>query len=332
MQDHPSQTGSSSLMLSLLVRQIRFEAIGIHSFELVHPAGEMLPVVRAGAHLDIALEGDIRRQYSLCNDPAERHRYVIAVLREEVGRGGSRLMHESLRVQDVVSVSYPRNNFGLVSGARKHILLAGGIGVTPLKAMAHDLESAGEEYELHYCAKGEAHAAFRDEFAAQVEKGRVIFHFDGGDPRDGLDIGALLQRYVEGTHVYYCGPGGFMAACANAARHWPASAVHCEHFKAPEPVNGKAAASEVAESCSVQIASTGAVIAIPMDKSIVEALADNGIIIETSCQSGLCGTCKTRYLCGEVDHHDFILSDDEHVEYLTTCVSRPKSKLLVLDL
>ncbi|PUA17338.1 PDR/VanB family oxidoreductase [Glaciimonas sp. PCH181] len=348
MEDHQSQAGlqsrSAPTPMSLLVRQIRFEAVGINSFELVHPTGEALPAVTAGAHIDMHLAGGVIRQYSLCNNPGERHRYVIAVLREEVGRGGSRLMHESLRVQDVVSVSQPRNNFSLISDAKKHILLAGGIGVTPLKAMAHYLESTGEDYELHYCAKGQEHAAFREEFAAQVEKGRVIFHFDGGNPRDGLDIVALLAAHVEGTHVYYCGPGGFMAACAKAAQHWPRGTVHFEHFKAPDPVKSEVvsvdaisdatsdAASEVAGGFSVQIASTGALIAIPDDKSIVEALADSGVVIETSCQSGLCGTCKLRYLSGEVDHRDFILSDDEHLEYLTACVSRPKSKLLVLDL
>lgn len=338
MQDIPSQTRSSPTSLSLLVRQIRFEAVGINSFELVHPAGEMLPAVTAGAHIDMHLEGGVIRQYSLCNDPIERHRYVIAVLREELGRGGSRLMHDNLRVRDVVSISYPRNNFGLINDAKKHVLLAGGIGVTPLKAMAHYLESTGEDYELHYCAKGEDHAAFREEFAAQVEKGKVIFHFDGGNPRDGLDIVKLLEEHVEGTHVYYCGPAGFMAACAKAAQHWPRDAVHFEHFKAPEPVKSEAVAansailSDTSATSFVKIASTGALFAMSEDKSIIEILADNGIEVETSCQSGLCGTCKMRYLEGEVDHRDFILSDEEHQNYLTACVSRPKSRLLVLDL
>ncbi|QRX83705.1 PDR/VanB family oxidoreductase [Glaciimonas sp. PAMC28666] len=336
----PSVSSKSSpglSQLSLVIRQIRSEADGINSFELVHPAGEMLPAVTAGAHIDIHLaSGDIR-QYSLCNDPIERHRYVIAVLREEIGGGGSRQMHDSLRVRDIVSVSIPRNNFGLVQGAKKHILLAGGIGVTPLKAMAHFLESAGEDYELHYCAKGEEHAAFREEFAAQVEKGKVIFHFDGGNPRDGLDLAALLQTREEGAHVYYCGPGGFMAACARAAQHWPRETVHFEHFKAPEPVQSEDASTATAASAKadvsfLKIASTGAMFAMSEDKSIIEILADNGIEVETSCQSGLCGTCKMRYLEGEVDHRDYILSDEEHQDYLTACVSRPKSPLLVLDL
>ena len=333
----PSLSSPKSSLMSLLVRQIRSEAVGINSFELVHPAGEMLPAVTAGAHLDMHLEGGVIRQYSLCNDPIERHRYVIAVLREEIGRGGSRQMHDSLRVRDVVSVSIPRNNFGLVQGAKKHILLAGGIGVTPLKAMAHFLESASEDYELHYCAKGEEHAAFREEFAAQVEKGKVIFHFDGGNPRDGLDVAALLQTHEEGAHVYYCGPGGFMAACAKAAQHWPREAVHFEHFKAPEPVESENATpvtgtSKTVDVSYLKIASSGALFAISEDKSIIEILADNGIEVETSCQSGLCGTCKMRYLEGEVDHRDYILSDEEHEDYLTACVSRPKSPLLVLDL
>ncbi|KAF3999821.1 PDR/VanB family oxidoreductase [Glaciimonas immobilis] len=334
MESTPTQPRSTPATLSLLIRQIRSEASGINSFELVHPAGEPLPAVAAGAHIDLYLDGGVIRQYSLCNDPVERHRYVIAVLREDAGQGGSRLMHDNVRVRDIVSVSYPRNNFGLVPGAKKHILLAGGIGVTPLKAMAHYLESTGEDYALHYCAKSEEHAAFREEFAVQVAKGRVIFHFDGGNPRDGLDLVSLLESHVEGTHVYYCGPGGFMAACATATQHWPRELVHFEHFKAPVQAAPTISATVAvsAEISFLKIASSGALFAMSEDKSIVEVLAENGIDIETSCQSGLCGTCKTRYLEGEVDHRDYILSDEDHLEYLTACVSRPKGKLLVLDL
>jgi len=324
-------SGMSSLSsLSLLVRQIRFEAIGIHSYELVDPAGADLPARAAGAHIDLHLPGGITRQYSLCNDPIERHRYVIAVLRDDMGRGGSQAVHRQLCVQDLVSISTPRNHFPIAPGATKHLLLAGGIGITPLKAMAHQLARSGQDYELHYCAKGQDYAAFREQFAPLAAAGRVVFHFDGGTPGAGLNIGALLAVQAEGSHLYYCGPAGFMAACATAASHWPVGTVHYEHFKAPEELQRRPGA--VADGFLVKIASTGKVIKVPGSSSIVDALGDAGIMINTSCQSGLCGTCKVRFLSGDVDHRDFILSDEEHLDHLTLCVSRCNSAMLVLDM
>lgn len=329
MQTTEACSGIQQGRLSLLVRQIRFEATGINSYELVHPAGDHLPAFDAGAHIDVHLADGVIRQYSLCNSPRERHRYVIAVLRDEKGRGGSKALHASLRVQDIAAVSYPRNNFSLAAQARKVVLLAGGIGVTPLKAMAHTLDDAGIPFEFHYCARNEACVAFSGELAGPWKHGRTHFHFDHGNPAEGLDIAALLRDRGEGAHLYYCGPGGFMQACAKASAHWPAGTVHFEHFKAPESAPPAAAASG---GFAIRIASTGAMIEVGADTSIAEALMGAGVQIETSCQSGLCGTCKVRYLEGEVDHRDCILDEGEHAQWLTACVSRAKSPLLVLDL
>lgn len=319
--------------LTVRVRQIRFEGVGIHSYELVDPQGGELPAFEPGAHIDVHLPDGVVRQYSLSNDPAERHRYVIAVLRDEAGRGGSKSLHETLRVQDLITISRPRNNFSLDPSARKVVLLAGGIGVTPLKSMAHRLRLARVEHELHYCAKDTAFTAFADEFAAIDEPLQPRFHFDGGDPARGLDIGALLRDHTLGTHLYYCGPAGFMKACAAASAHWPAGSVHFEHFKAPEPSTASAQQVSVdADSFVVKIASTGAMITVGSGTSIVEALHGAGVALPTSCESGLCGTCKVRYLSGEVDHRDYVLSDAEHAEFLTACVSRATSPVLTLDL
>jgi vanillate O-demethylase ferredoxin subunit len=324
------QSDGMKTRLSLLVRQIRFEASGINSYELVHPQGEELPPFSAGAHIDIHLPNGMTRQYSLCNSPAERHRYVIAVLRDEKGRGGSKALHDALRVQDLATVSQPRNNFGLVPDARKVILVAGGIGVTPLKSMAHELENAGVPFELHYCARNAGAAAFREELGTCWEYGRLHLHFDNGKPGEGLDIGALLRTPEEGAHLFYCGPAGFMKACAEASSHWPAGTVHFEHFKAPEPALDAKALEPGA--FMVKIASSGAMLEVPADRSIADVLEQNNIRIETSCQAGLCATCKIRYLEGEVDHRDYILGDDEHGQFLTACVSRATSAVLVLDL
>ncbi|MBF5007116.1 PDR/VanB family oxidoreductase [Diaphorobacter caeni] len=334
-----SQGAASSSRLKLLIRSITYEATGIRSYELVDPAGEPLPPVEAGSHIDIHVPNGPTRQYSLCNDPSERHRYVIAVLRDEWGRGGSKAIHDQLQVEQIVEVSRPRNNFSLVSGARKHILVAGGIGVTPLKAMAHQLQIDGEDYQLHYCAKTEAHAAFFKELQTELDPARIAFHFDRGNPVDGLDIQALLKVQPEGAHLYFCGPGGFMAACEKASVHWDAGTVHSEHFKAPVPPPASPEALAQAHQgqsgdaeFSVKLASTGAVYGVPADRSIVQVLAEAGVAVETSCEAGLCGACKVGYLEGEVQHNDFILSDDERRTCLTACVSRATSSVLVLDL
>jgi vanillate O-demethylase ferredoxin subunit len=343
--------------LELLVRQVRFEGKGINSYELVDPDGADLPAFSAGSHIDVHLQGGVVRQYSLCNSPAEHKRYVIAVLRDESGRGGSKAVHDHLHVQDTVRISRPRNNFKLVDDATKIILLAGGIGVTPLKAMAHELEAARVDYELHYCAKDASSAAFAGELDSLRIGGRLHLHFDGGNPADGLDIARLLGNPAPGTHVYYCGPAGFMRACAAAASHWSAGTVHFEHFKVPDPVrkpaddhagqlNGEPGlqpgagageapgqpANTAPDSFEVRIASTGLSLHVAPGQSIVDALEEGGVSVETSCRAGLCGTCKVRYLEGEVIHNDCVLDDDEKRDYLTACVSRSAGKLLVLDL
>lgn len=316
--------------LSLVVRQIRYEAQGINSYELTDPDGGELPPFTAGAHIDIHLPNGVVRQYSLCNAPAERHRYVIAVLRDEKGRGGSTALHDSLRVQDIVTVSQPRNNFTLAPAAKRVILLAGGIGMTPLKSMAHALEAQGVPFDLHYCARNAGCVAFREQLDTTWEHGRLHLHFDNGDPAKGLDIAGLLAAAGEDTHVFYCGPAGFMKACAAAASHWPAGTVHCEHFKAPE--SAAAAPAAAPGSFMVKIASTGAMLEVPAERSIADVLEEAGVHVETSCQAGLCATCKIRYLEGEVDHRDYILGDDEHGQWLTACVSRATGGVLVLDL
>lgn len=327
---NPADTPPDS-RLSLLVRQIRFEGHGINSYELVHPQGEDLPPFEAGAHIDIHLPNGMTRQYSLCNAPCERHRYVIAVLRDEKGRGGSKALHDTLRVQDIASVGAPRNNFGLAPGASRVILLAGGIGVTPVKSMAHALDAQGIPFELHYCARDEGCVAFREQLGANWEHGSVRFHFDHGRPGEGLDIAALLKEPGAGAHLFYCGPAGFMQACADASRHWPAGTVHFEHFKAPAPA-ADACAPATAGAFLLRIASTGAEIEVPPERSIAEALEQAGVRVETSCQAGLCGTCRIRYLEGSVDHRDYILGADEQAQWLTACVSRATSPVLVLDL
>jgi vanillate O-demethylase ferredoxin subunit len=316
-------------VLQLQVRGIRLQAEGIHAFELAHPHGEALPDAEAGAHVDVHLPGGLVRSYSLAGDPADRSCWTLGVLREAKGLGGSRAMHDGVRVGDVIAVGRPRNAFPLVKGAAHIILLAGGIGITPLKAMAHVAAREGRSFELHYCARSERHAAFADELRALVPERNLHFHFDGGDPARGLDIAALLADPAKGRHVYYCGPGGFMKACADATRHWPQEYVHCEHFKAPELAPSQDSA---AGSFEVKLARSGVSVQVQPDQTIVRAIELAGHRVPTSCLSGLCGACKVEYIEGEVDHRDYILTDEEKAHSVAICVSRAKSRCLVLDL
>jgi vanillate O-demethylase ferredoxin subunit len=323
--------------LELRVRQITFQAAGISSYELVDPSGGELPPFTAGAHVDFYLRDGRVRQYSLCNDPAERHRYVIAVQREERGRGGSMALHDRVHVQRLVSIGTPRNNFALDPRARRHLLLAGGIGVTPMKAMLHQLARDGADCTLHYCCRSAQHAAFGEELAPFVASGRAVLHHDGGDPAKGLDLAALLREQAQGTHLYYCGPEGFNRACRDASAHWRPDTVHFESFAAgvlPQPATAAGAGDTHSHApvFKVRVASTGATFDVPDNRTIVDVLRDNGVEIETSCNAGLCATCKTGYLEGEVDHRDYILDDADHPRYFTPCVSRANSPLLVIDL
>ena len=316
--------------LELVVKQIRMEANGVNSYEFVSPDGSDLPPFTAGAHIDVHVGSGVIRQYSLCNSPSERHRYMIAVLKDPNGRGGSAAVHETIKVGGRVRVSVPRNNFELRTGSTKVLLLAGGIGVTPMKSMAHQLEAQNIEYEMYYCSKGPEYAAFQVELEELAKSGRISFHFDGGDPGNKLDIPSILKNPKDSCDLYYCGPGGFMQACKDASSHWPSGSVHFEHFKAP--VKKEAEETSIVGGFFAEIASTGEKLEVGPDQSLADVLNNAGYSVETSCQSGLCGTCKVRYLAGEVDHQDFILDDSERPEFLTVCVSRAARGTLVLDL
>lgn len=315
-------------LLRLRVQAIRLQADGIHAFELVDPDGTELPPATAGAHVDVHLPGGLMRSYSLAGDPADRTVWTLGVLREVNGQGGSNTMHDSVRVGELLTVSAPRNAFAMVPGAAHTVLLAGGIGITPIKAMAHTLTAEGKSFELHYCARTARNIAFTRELRALVPPDRLHFHFDNGVPGQGLNITNLLKQQPAGAHLYYCGPGGLMKACDQASTHWASGSVHFEHFKPPEP-----ALKNVPDaSFEVRLARTGITVPVLPDQTIVRAIELAGHRVPTSCLSGLCGSCKVNYLEGEVEHNDYILSDEEKTRCLTLCVSRSRSPILVLDL
>jgi vanillate O-demethylase ferredoxin subunit len=220
---------------SVRVNKVSREADDILSFELVDPQGGTLPPFTAGAHIEVNVRNDLKRQYSLCNDPVERDRYLIAVLKEAHGRGSSVAMHD-VKPGDVLTVSTPRNQFPLAGPeASFHLLLAGGIGVTPMMAMLAELNARDVDYRMHYCTRAPERAAFLDRLEPLIAVGKVVVHYDGGDPAQGLDIAATLSRYQPGMHIYYCGPPGFMTAASEATRGWSPDTVHREYFTAAEP-------------------------------------------------------------------------------------------------
>lgn len=312
----------------LRVQAIRWQAQGICSFELVDPEGQALEPFEAGAHVDLHLPGGVVRSYSLASDPSDHSQWTFGVLLEAKSKGGSSALHNKVRVGDLLTVGSVRNAFPLAKEATHSILIAGGIGITPLKSMAHTLKAAGTSFELHYCARGPQNVAFLKELQALVPSEKLHLHFDGGEPSKGLNITALLKDTAPNTHVYYCGPAGFMAACAEATAHWPKDAVHCEHFKAPDtkPLDLPDGAFEV------HLVKSGETIQVGPDQTIVRAIELTGRRVSTSCLSGLCGACKVEYVAGEVDHRDYIMDDEERTRCLTVCVSRAKGKSLSLNL
>ena len=218
----------------LRIRSITHLAERIKGYELVDRDGRDLPPFQAGAHISVRLGDALVRDFSLWNDPAERARYCIAVLHEPEGRA-SRELHQRVRVGDIIEASAPRNNFPLAD-AEHYLLIAGGIGITPIMAMVAELRRRHADFRLHYCTRSPEETAFLDDLAVLAAQGRVVFHHDGGDPAKGLDIAATLRDYRPGTHLYYCGPAGMMAAAAMASKHWPPETVHCEYFSGPNAV------------------------------------------------------------------------------------------------
>lgn len=320
-------TAQETLQVRVVAK--RAEAEGITSFALARVDGAALPPFSAGSHIDVHLPGGLTRQYSLCNASHESHFYRIAVLRDAASRGGSVAMHDSVHEGDLLTVSTPRNHFAL-HPAQRTVLLAGGIGVTPLLCMADRLAHTGADFALHYCTRSVERTAFAREIAASPLAPHTHFHFDAGAPEQQLDLATVLAAPGADKRLYVCGPAGFIDHVVHTAKAmgWAQDHIHLEYFGAPaQDTSGD-------QGFEVRIASTGKVYAIAPDVSVVEALRGQGIDILTSCEQGVCGTCLTRVLEGEVDHRDMYLTDEEKAsnEQFMPCCSRAHSKLLVLDL
>lgn len=320
----------SGFELSLILKRITPLAEGIASFEFTAPGGEALPAFTAGSHLSFRLPGGLERQYSLCNDPAENHRYVVAVHEVPHSRGGSTAMHRLLRPGMRVETSAPRNNFVLDETASSFLFIAGGIGITPIRAMIARADRLNIPWRLVFCTRTPDLTAFLEE-AQGAWATRCHLHHSGMDNSNPLDLNPWFARHQPGEHIYCCGPAGMMRAVESGTAHWPRPQIHFEWFSADPEAN--ATLSKAA--FEVELTSSGEIFAIPADRSILEVLLDAGIACDYSCEEGTCGTCATQVVAGEPDHRDSLIPSDPRLKeqgLMMICVSRARSHRLVLDL
>ncbi len=312
---------------SFPVRIVRAEqaAADIHLFELRDARDAPLPEWSAGAHIAVRSPNGSLRKYSLCNDPAERDRYVIAVKRDPHGRGGSVDLVDNTRVGDTVAIGPPHNAFDLAPRAASFVFIAGGIGITPIMSMMRTLNADGRRYRLYYLTRSREHTAFADELAGGDFRGKVLMHHDEGDPERSFDLWPVLEKPT-GAHVYCCGPRPLLEAVRDMTGHWSKAAIHFESF-----VDAGAAAKPDDQPFTVVLARSGDRIEVPPGVSILEAMRARGHEAPSSCESGTCGTCRTTLLAGEADHRDLVLMDDEKATQVMICVSRARTPEIAID-
>jgi phthalate 4,5-dioxygenase reductase subunit len=311
--------------MSLCVTRNDKIADGIHLFEFRDAACQPLPEFSAGAHITIQVPCGLLRKYSLCNDPAERDRYLVAVKREANGRGGSSNLIDKVKAGDTLMVTAPINDFGLPPRAQDFLFIAGGIGITPIMAMIREVRAQNKRFRLFYCTRSPETTAFRDELSAPELKDSVTIHYDGGDPARALDLKPILAERKNREHMYCCGPRPLMEAVRSMTDHWSSAAVHFEAFSEAETHK------PTDRSFGVRLARSGDVIDVPTTKTILEVLREHGLQVPSSCETGTCGTCRTKMLAGVADHRDLVLADHERGDNIMICVSRARSDEITID-
>ncbi|MFH0302366.1 PDR/VanB family oxidoreductase [Bradyrhizobium sp. 31Argb] len=316
-------------MMQVRVKRISYEAERINSYALVAPGGDDLIAFTAGSHIDLHLANGMIRSYSLVNDSRERHRYVVAVNKDAASRGGSSFIHDTVRAGDIITISHPRNNFVLEENATHSVLIAGGIGITPLLSMIRRLQTLGRSWKLFYAARTRSAAAFIDELHALRPDIHRNLHvnFDQEPAGCMLDLAEIVKNAPADAHLYCCGPVSMLEAFEAATADRPAGQVHVEYFKAKEK-------PAVEGGFEVRLARSGLTITVQSGQTILQALLDAGITANYACSEGVCGTCETRVIEGIPDHRDQFLSNEERAANKTImiCCSGSKSSTLVLDL
>ena len=323
---HRYNNDEESPVIQGIVTLAEETAKGVMKFEFQAVSGEPLPAWQAGAHLDIVIAPEFLRQYSISGDPADRTKYQIAVLREEEGRGGSKLLHRIFEKGRRVFFSKPINHFPLDHSATRTLLMGGGIGITPMIAMAHELYARGAEFELHYSGRAKETMGLLEDIAGFPWADHVTLHVSSEGTRADLD--AIMAGYEPGWHVYTCGAEAYMSAVMHAAERagFPEEARHLEYFSVPETPEYENSAF------TMKLAKTGVELAVPADKSAAEVLIENGLPVDLKCSDGLCGVCQCGLISGDVEHRDFVLSKAQQKNTIITCQSRAANPDGVLEL
>ena len=323
---HRYSAVGESPVIQLVVSRVEQIADGITKYEFKSLDGADLPAWEAGAHLDLVVSPVFLRQYSMCGDPKDRSKYQIAVLREDSGRGGSLLMHRIFVEGRKIFASRPINHFALEPTATKTILMGGGIGITPMIAMAHEMHAANRDFVLHYSGRNRASMGFLDEMAAFPWADKVQLHITDEGTR--ADLTEITSGYQSGAHIYTCGADRYMTAVLEAAEKagFPEDARHLEYFSAPEMPEYEN------HQFMLKLAQTGRELIVPADKTAAEVLNENGISIDVKCSDGICGVCKCGLVSGDVEHRDFVLSKAQRETGLILCQSRAAQKDGVLEI
>jgi ferredoxin-NADP reductase len=323
MEDSPLATAVSFEEIPAVIRQLRWEADGVISVELVAVDGAPLPAWEPGAHIDITLPNRVMRQYSLCSDPNRLDTYRIAVVRERASRGGSEYIHSFLRIGQRVNISAPRNHFRLL-GYPEYNFVAGGIGITPILAMVRYAERAGVPWRLFYTGKSLGQMSFVDELQEFGDRVRLI-------PRDTsprLSLPEVLASSSSGSAIYSCGPQSMVDELVLMSETSTEVEIRTERF------TPSAAKDYVNSSHTLTLARSDLTISVPVEKTFLAALSDAGIKVPTSCANGICGTCEVRVLSGIPEHRDDVLTgaDRKRTDCMYVCVSRAKTESVILDL
>jgi ferredoxin-NADP reductase len=309
----------------LVVQEALIVADGVVALTLADPNGGDLPPWTPGAHIDFVLGDELIRQYSLCSSPSKPNVWRVGVLRAPDSRGGSERVHDILAPGSVVRVRGPRNHFPLVASPR-YLFLAGGIGITPLLPMIAEADASGADWRLLYGGRERASMGFLEELAQYGDRVKIVPQ----DEEGMLDLESALGTPQPNTLVYCCGPEALLGAVEKFCEKWPPASLHLERFSAKPQER----AAEADSTFELVLQRSGVTLEVPPDKSVLTVIREAGVSVLASCLEGVCGTCETEVIEGDVDHRDSVLNEEEQAsnEYMMVCVSRCRSPRLVLDL
>lgn len=313
------------LQVKIMVREPLTETVV--RFELEPLDGVELPEAEAGAHIQVKVPNGEVRKYSLCQGPDTLDRYVIAVKRENDGKGGSKSLIDNAAIGDTLSISGPINDFPMTGNPPRYIFIAGGIGITPIYSMIRTLmQTSGKPFKLYYLTRYPEQTPFLEELSAPEFKGKVEIHHTQGNPNQAFDLWPVLEQ-PKGAHLYCCGPRRLMEDVRDMTGHWSGASVHFEDFGSSDTAH-----QADDKPFTLRLNGSADTVEVAADQTILEALSAQGYQVPSSCESGTCGTCRCSLIEGEVDHRDLVLTEAEQERYLMVCVSRATTDELAIEL